>query len=195
MEKEAIQRLQRNLGLSADGVLGPATYQTLFSKFCANVERCSELALAANAHFKRYGIEENASRFMHFMAQVLHESGHFRYMEEIASGSAYEGRKDLGNVCKGDGCRYKGRGPIQLTGRHNYKLYGQALGFDFEKHPEIVAVPSVGLLVACKFWSDHGLNTLADQNKIELITKKINGGLNGFEDRKMLFEKMRKLLS
>lgn len=129
------------------------------------------------------------------MAQVLHESGSFRYMEEIASGSAYEGRKDLGNVCKGDGCRYKGRGPIQLTGRNNYKVFGQALGFDFERHPEMVAFPSIGLLVACKFWSDHGLNTLADQNKIELITRRINGGLNGFEDRKMLFEKVSRMFN
>ncbi|MEG2462483.1 MAG: glycoside hydrolase family 19 protein, partial [Acinetobacter sp.] len=96
----------------------------------------------------------------------------------------YEGRKDLGNVNKGDGVRYKGRGPIQLTGRANYRRYGQQLGIDFENNPEIVAIPSVGLLVACKFWADNNLNALADQDDVAMITRRINGGLNGFEDRK-----------
>ncbi len=67
-------------------------------------------------------------------------------MEEIASGAAYEGRKDLGNVNKGDGVRYKGRGPIQLTGRADDRKYGQELGIDFENNPAIVALPSVGML-------------------------------------------------
>ena len=56
-----------------------------------------------------------------FLAQLAHESGQLRYMEEIASGSAYEGRRDLGNTQPGDGVRFKGRGPIQLTGRSNYR--------------------------------------------------------------------------
>lgn len=128
------------------------------------------------------------------MAQLAHESGNFRYMEEIASGRAYEGRKDLGNTEKGDGTRYKGRGPIQLTGRANYRKYGLALGIDFENNPEIVALPSIGMLVACKYWDDNGLNELADKDDINLITRRINGGFNGLDDRKAKLNTMKNML-
>ena len=184
MNTNDIAKLQKSIGVKADGILGRGTLTAVFKKLGASQARAEELGLAANVHFRTYGILENSLRFIHFLAQLAHESGNFHYMEEIASGAAYEGRKDLGNVNKGDGVRYKGRGPIQLTGRANYRRYGQQLGIDFENNPEIVAIPSVGLMVACKFWSDNGLNALADQDDVTTITRRINGGLNGFEDRK-----------
>ena len=176
--------LQKTLGVATDGIVGRNTLTALFKKLGAIQARAEELALSANVHFKDYAILNNELRFVHFIAQLMHESGNFKYMEEIASGSAYEGRKDLGNVSIGDGKRYKGRGPIQLTGRANYQKYGRALGIDFESHPEIVALPSIGLLVACKYWYDNGLNELADRDDVVAITKKINGGTNGLDDRK-----------
>ena len=184
MNTNDIARLQKAVGVKADGILGRGTLTAVFRKLGASQSRAEELGLAANVHFRTYGILDNSLRLIHFLAQLAHESGNFRYMEEIASGAAYEGRKDLGNVNKGDGVRYKGRGPIQLTGRANYRKYGQQLGIDFENNPEIVAIPSVGLLVACKFWFDNGLNALADQDDLRAITRRINGGLNGFDDRK-----------
>ena len=184
MNTNDITQLQKAVGVKADGILGRDTLTAIFRKLGASQSRAEELGLAANVHFRTYGILDNSLRLIHFLAQLAHESGNFRYMEEIASGAAYEGRKDLGNTQAGDGKRYKGRGPIQLTGRANYRRYGQQLGIDFENNPTIVAIPSVGLLVACKFWFDNGLNELADKDDVLTITRRINGGLNGFDDRK-----------
>src|SRR6185503_368688 len=121
-----------------------------------------------------------------FLAQLAHESAELRYMEEIASGAAYEGRRDLGNTQPGDGKRFKGRGPIQITGRANYKAVGDALGVDFIAHPEWAALPEYGFRTAAWFWTSRGLNALADQGTLDSfkrITRKINGGLNGWGDR------------
>jgi len=121
-----------------------------------------------------------------FLAQLGHESGSFRYMQEIASGSAYEGRKDLGNTQPGDGVKYKGRGPIQITGRANYAAAGKALGIDLINHPELAATPQVGFQTAAWYWNSHNLNQYADQNtqkSFDQITHIINGGYNGKADR------------
>lgn len=118
-----------------------------------------------------------------FLAQVAHESCEFRYMEEIASGAAYEGRADLGNTEPGDGVRYKGRGFLQLTGRDNYRACGAALGVDLEGDPGLAATPEYAFKTSCWFWTKHNLNELADKGEFELITRRINGGLNGYEQR------------
>lgn len=189
------RKLQAALGVPADGIIGRQTFATLFMRFGAQLERAKELGLAANVHFAAAGIMDSPLRLAHFMAQLSHESGGFRYMEEIASGAAYEGRKDLGNVMPGDGKRYKGRGPIQLTGRANYRDCGRDLGFDFESHPEIVAMPSIGLRVACWYWTEKKLNGLADADDVEAVTRRINGGLNGLADRKAYLTKAKGLLN
>jgi putative chitinase len=183
--------LQKSLGVAVDGKIGRGTLTALFKKLGANQSRAEELALAANVDFKDYAILYNELRF----AQLTHESGSFRYMEEIASSAAYEGRKDLGNIMAGDGVRFKGRGPIQLTGRENYQKYGRALGIDFESHPELVEIPSIGLLVACKFWTNNGLNELADRDDVLTITRRINGGTNGLVERKANLAKIKSWMS
>lgn len=193
--KMNFRNLQRTLGVAVDGKIGRGTLTALFKKLGANQSRAEELALAANVHFKDYAILYNELRFAHFIAQLTHESGNFRYMQEIASGTAYEGRKDLGNVMAGDGVKFKGRGPIQLTGRANYQKYGRALGIDFESHPELVAIPSIGLLVACKFWTNNGLNELADRDDLLTITRRINGGTNGLVERKANLAKIKSWMS
>jgi predicted chitinase len=130
-----------------------------------------------------------------FLAQLAHESGELRYMEEIASGAAYEGRKDLGNTQPGDGRRYKGRGPIQLTGRANYQRYGDLLGLDLVNNPTIAATPQVGFRIAGQFWKLNGLNELADQQDFRQITKRINGGYNGLVDRTMYYVRAKRVLT
>lgn len=123
-------------------------------------------------------------RAAHFIAQVGHETASFLYMEEIASGSAYEGRIDLGNTQLGDGARFKGRGLIQLTGRANYTAYSQDSGIDYVTNPTVVSAdPFVCVDVACWYWNKRRINELADRDDIKAVTKAVNGGFNGLDDR------------
>ena len=130
-----------------------------------------------------------------FLAQLAHESAELRYMEEIASGAAYEGRANLGNTQPGDGKRYKGRGPIQLTGRANYTKYGQLLGLDLVSDPTIAATREIGFRIAGQYWKLNGLNELADQQQFKAITKRINGGYNGLDDRIKYYDRAKRVLS
>lgn len=133
----------------------------------------------------------NPLREAAFLAQVAHESGEFRFMEEIWGPTTQQRRyepvtsksRDLGNTQPGDGKRFKGRGPIQLTGRDNYKRYGAMLGLDLTSDPLSVATPAVGFRTTGLFWQKNGLNELADKQFLKTITKRINGGFNGLEDR------------
>jgi len=118
-----------------------------------------------------------------FLGQLAHESGSFRYMCELASGVAYEGRLDLGNTDKGDGPRFRGRGPIQITGRKNYTLCGQALQLDLVNHPELLEQPGPGCRAAGWFWQTRRLNAFADRDAFGALTRAINGGFNGIDDR------------
>lgn len=131
-------------------------------------------------------------RQAHFLAQIAHESAEFRYTEELASGMKYEGRKDLGNIEKGDGPRFKGRGLIQLTGRKNYIAFGKSMGENFTKGDamkRIAAEPALAVRTALWFWSTRELNTLADRDDLMAITRVINGGVNGLEDRRVKLER------
>jgi predicted chitinase len=126
-----------------------------------------------------------------FLAQVLHESVGLRFFEEIASGAAYEGRcRDLGNCQPGDGRRFKGRGPIQLTGRANYRSVGRALGLTLEQHPELAARHAIGWRIAGLYWKSRGLNELADRGDFVAITKRINGGTNGLASRRLYLRRL-----
>ncbi len=137
-------------------------------------------------------------RRAHFLAQVGHESGELRYTEEIASGTAYEGRADLGNTQKGDGSRFKGRGLIQLTGRANYVAFGQSCAQDFCAAPaesRIATDPSLAVQAATWFWQTHNLNTFADKDDTAALTRRINGGLNGLSDRERILARAKWFLA
>lgn len=136
-------------------------------------------------------------RIAHFLAQLGHESGSLRYKEEIASGAAYEGRADLGNTHPGDGRKFKGHGLIQLTGRTNHTDYAKYVGdMDLVENPWRIALePEHSAGAAGWFWMTRKLNTLADQDDIMKITKRINGGYNGLEDRKTYLVRAKSALS
>ncbi len=149
------------------------------------------LKVMANRHI------DTPLRQAHFLAQIGHESGEFRFRAEIANGQAYEGRRDLGNVQPGDGQRFKGRGLIQLTGRANYADYGRAIGREAEllDHPALVAEDAeLCVDVAGWFWSKNQLNALADADDLSTLTRRINGGLNGLDDRRRLLGRAKALL-
>jgi len=135
-------------------------------------------------------------RQAHFLAQIGHESGELRFKEELASGEAYEHRRDLGNVEPGDGVKYKGRGLIQLTGRANYRSFGSHIGREDEimDNPEIVA-SDMGLCVAVAgwFWNSRELSRHADNDDLMTVTKRINGGTNGIDHRRALLNRAKSL--
>lgn len=127
-----------------------------------------------------------------FLAQIGHESGGLRYTVEIWGPTQaqlrYEGRKDLGNTQPGDGFRYRGRGLIQTTGRFNYMRTGEGLGVNLLANPELLSTAELAARSAGWFWRINDLNRLADAGEFKTVTRRINGGLNGYDDRLALYE-------
>jgi predicted chitinase len=177
-----------------------------------------------NAAMAVHGIDSEL-RISHFLAQVMHESGCLRLTEENLKYSAeglrkvfrkyfptdaeaqayarqperigsrvYGGRMGNGPESTGDGYRYRGRGLIQLTGKDNYRSFAQWVGADVVAHPDWVA-ERYAVESAVYFWEKSGLNALADIDDLSAITRRINGGLNGYEDRHALLLKARRALA
>lgn len=155
--------------------------------------RADTFCAPLNAAMAEFGISTPA-RQAAFIAQVAHESGQLRYVRELASGAAYEGRADLGNTQPGDGVRFKGRGLLQLTGRANYRACGAALNLDLTSHPELLEQPVPACRSAGWFWKTRGLNELADAGDQVRITRRINGGTNGLAERLAYFDIARKVI-
>jgi putative chitinase len=153
-------------------------------------------------------------RISHFLAQLLHESGNLlrttenlnygapgllstfrkyftveqatqyaRKPERIAA-RVYANRMENGDEASGDGWKYRGRGYIQLTGKSNYKALTESLNVDFVANPDLVATPQYAALSAGWYWNSRGINKLADADDVLKVTKAINGGTIGLEDRK-----------
>ncbi len=152
-------------------------------------------------------------RLAHFTAQAAHESGGFAAMVENLNYSAkglratwpsrftaataqayarkpekiankvYADRLGNGDEVSGDGWRYRGRGIFQVTGRANYRVYGQVIGLDIEANPELAAGPVAAARLALAYWTTRSLNSLADRDALRDITRRINGGLIGIDDR------------
>ena len=164
------------------------------------------------ATFAKYDIS-TVLRQAAFIGQCAHETGNFKVLQENLNYSAaalmrvwssrfpdmdtaekyannpekiankvYGGR--MGNVEDGDGWKYHGRGLIQLTGKDNYANCGSGLGVDLIDNPDMLITPEYAALSAGWFWHKRGLNSLADTQDLETMTKRINGGLLGLDDRK-----------
>jgi putative chitinase len=169
----------------------------------ANAERFAGPLAAACAF---YGID-TPKRLAAFLAQLGHESGSFRFVVELwgptPAQTRYEGRADLGNTQQGDGFTYRGRGLIQTTGRHNYAKTRDRLRErfphldvpDFEAEPGRLAEPQWAALSAADYWDSRGLNAMADADQFERITRAINGGINGYDDRLARWERAKAALA
>jgi len=152
-----------------------------------------------------YGINTKP-RIAAFLAQVGHESARLKYTSELwgptATQRRYEGRKDLGNIYKGDGSRFRGHGLIQTTGRYNHRRVTQRLRArfptlgvpDFEAEPKLLTLPRWAALSAADYWDMIGGNQMADAGQFKLLTKRINGGYNGLADREKLWKQFRQVL-
>jgi putative chitinase len=161
--------------------------------------------------FEKYQIN-TPKRQACFIGQCMHESGGFKFLRENLNYSAkalmntwpsrfpdmdtaekfernpsaiankvYGGR--MGNTEDGDGAKYIGRGLIQLTGKDNYRAFGEAIGEDLVANPQLVEEPRYAALSAGWFWNKRGLNALADAMDVETMTVRINGGKIGIQDR------------
>jgi len=159
-------------------------------------DRMLEYLNGMNAAFQEFEIN-SINRMAAWLGQVGVESGELRYTEEVWGPSPQQARYEppsslamrLGNTKKGDGYLFRGRGPIELTGRSNYARVGKALGVDLEGNPDLAATPDVMFRVAGYYWKTHGCNELADNCNFDAITQKINGGLTD-NDRRWLYYRL-----
>lgn len=171
-----------------------------------------------------YAVNKNVKRIAAFLAQCGHESlnlsrlsenlnyskerlmavwpGRFneyaaavyqRDPEAIAN-NVYANRMGNGNENSGDGWKFHGRGYIQLTGRSNYTACGKDLELDLVNDPDLLTRPASAAMSAAWFWNSRRLNSLADEGDIRGITRAINGGLNGFDDRRQRYNDALKAL-
>jgi putative chitinase len=180
--------------------------------------------LPLNETFERFNIN-TPLRQACFLGQCAHESGHFKFLEENLNYKAdalmrvwpkrfnhelaqecahnperianvvYADRMGNGDSESGDGYAYRGRGLIQLTGKTNYDAFGNAMGMDVLENPDYLSTPEGACLSAGWFWEHHGLNELADQNELEQMTKRINGGTLGLQERAALMQQALDVLS
>ncbi|HEX8697532.1 MAG TPA: peptidoglycan-binding protein [Myxococcaceae bacterium] len=211
--KQKVMEFQRAKGLGADGIVGPKTWAALGAPpmspgpTTGGVSEQQLRSIMPNLsagrarevlpHFNKASAEAGINtpkRQAAFLAQLAVESGEFLDFEERASGEAYEGRTDLGNIHPGDGVRYKGRGPIQLTGRNNYRAAGQGVGLDLEGNPRQAAEVEVGFRTAAWFWNSRSLSPLADVGNFREITRRINGGTNGLAARERYYARAKQVL-
>lgn len=171
------------------------TYEELRQIMPLGVSRVDKFLGPLNDAMTQYDIS-TPGRIASFLAQLAHESGELRYVKELASGEAYEGRVSLGNTQAGDGVRFKGRGLIQITGRTNYDncsigLFGDLSLLDT---PELLEEPRWAAMSAGWFWRSRKLNNLADIGDFKGITRVINGGYNGLADREMYYKRALEVL-
>ncbi|MEL1089153.1 glycoside hydrolase family 19 protein [Pseudomonas sp. OB66] len=179
------------------------TIQQLLEIFPNARSQAGVFVSALNTAMARHRID-TPKRIAAFLAQVGHESGQLRYVRELGN-NQYLSKYDTGTLAlrlgntpeaDGDGQKYRGRGLIQITGRANYRQCSLGL-FGDERLlalPELLEQPQWAAESAAWFWAQKGLNELADADQFNTITRRINGGLNGLQDRLEIWARARAVL-
>jgi len=175
--------------MAAAGVPSQAANKVGPPMLSANIGAEEALHRAARAAGIR-GVE-----LAQFLAQCYHESAGFKRMKEFASGEDYEGRRDLGNIYKGDGVRYKGRGFIQITGRDNYRRAGQALNLPLEDKPDLASRPDIAAKIAIWYWKTRVKPNVTNFNDTRAVTRWINPKMHGLEQRHENFTDYKKVFA
>ncbi|MFJ2493998.1 glycoside hydrolase family 19 protein [Pseudomonas iridis] len=179
------------------------TAQQLLQILPNAVKQAGVFASALNLAMDRYQIN-TPLRMAAFIAQVGHESGQFRYVRELG-GDQYLSKYDTGTLAKrlgntpeadGDGQKYRGRGLIQITGDTNYLACSKALFGDDRllRTPELLEQTEWACKSAAWYWNSRNLNALADAGDFTIVTRRINGGLNGLAERLEFYERAKKVL-
>jgi putative chitinase len=201
----AVKKWQKDNGLKDDGVVGDITWNKLFNNTTTTKVSNEILKLEKLKGIipdkvisqipdtaVKFNITTNL-RLAHFLSQCAHESGNFKWVVELASGQAYEGRKDLGNTQPGDGVKFKGRGYIQLTGRANYDKFSKFVNEDCVSNPDLVST-KYPMLSAAYFFDKNKLWKICDLGStdevVEKVSRRVNGGTNGLSDRQQKFDKI-----
>ena len=199
--QKAVMAFQKDAGLPVTGDIDTTTAKALSEKesvmYRVPVGFTKNYTATQKQNFKAaeeagVGAGLKGVELASYMAQVAHESDNFKTSEEYASGAAYEGRKDLGNTQVGDGKKYKGRAYIQLTGRDNYKKAGDALGLDLINNPALAEEPKNAAAISVWFWKTKVKPQVPDFMDTERVTKVVNGGFNGLNDRLKYFNRFTK---
>ena len=211
--EKSVKDWQKKNGLTSDGVVGDATWVKLFGNsttqpvISGGVLKLEKLkGVIPDGVISQ--IPDTATKFnittnlrlAHFLSQCAHESGNFKYTKELGNDAyfqKYEGRKALGNTQPGDGSKFKGRGFIQLTGRVNYEKFSKFCGEDCVTNPDLVST-KYPMMSAAYFFDKNKLWSIcdggSDDETVKKLTKRINGGYNGLEDRQKKFDKFWDLL-
>lgn len=185
---------------AADGIAGPKTWAGILAYVGRRpLSTVLDLGKACAGTLPGYDIADTAARVANFVGQGAHETNGFRLLREVwgptDAQKRYEGRADLGNTQPGDGFTYRGRGIFQLTGRANYHAAGRAIGQDLEGNPNLAETPAIAVETAAWFWQSRGLNALADAGSEDQITRRINGGTMGIDERRALVARAKRLLA
>lgn len=172
-------------------LLSPSQFSTLFPK--------SLCPYSSFGILSAFGINTK-NRENCFLAQCALESNGFQWLEVFITPKSkytlktwtdqYEFKKNLGNTQPGDGMKYRERGIIHLTGRANYEKYGKLLKVDLINNPDLAKDPTLAIKIACTYWNSVNCNVDADIRDMMAITKKINGGYNGWRERELWLKKI-----